>query len=616
MFRPFQIPKSLLTAWKVSVAEAEYLLPSRQRNMEGALSSPVNGEKRVPSVIPPLTSQTAGWLPADPVRPPSPDASLNGPQPRPVKNSAALQSDRSKSCRKKKKCLSDIFGHIVGGLKELTVIPAADPLQTAARALTKEPADSPYADLDSVPVLHGSKRRAVGGERDVNVVVAKEPGQSKAKFTEKTSHAAGSRGAFATHPTFEETNCAASSVGCSEPSSTSPPKQSTTLPASSRLITRALEAEEDVDMNDDNEEEDGDDGGVVLALSQPSTDVRTRYHPDTQTAVSTTTSKAAQIWEASCTVSPANQGSPKRRARKPDKKQIRNGSLKEPKATSVVEVKTENVFPSSPSSPSVSPLEAFQDVKEVTFKSLKDSGGSSSSSSPELNVFRPDSNYKFSTFLMLLKDMHDTREKEGKPLTLPPSPVLIKEEPLVIPTSAARDLAPCDTFTKRPEAKTKTKPIMKSDTYHCEDFPIASQTGSADKQRRKQRSPAKLKVPGVPGVSSDLSHLAYGREFGSCHADSAAPHPGRPDAEGPSLNYLEKNLASSVAPKKRWQLVEEDAKNKASVTGEASAQVTNGSHAVAASPGLALGADGQTEACDFFTEKSSTSGKKLPFQAL
>ncbi|XP_075889025.1 histone-lysine N-methyltransferase, H3 lysine-36 specific [Nelusetta ayraudi] len=615
----YTIPKSLLTAWKVSVAEAEYLL-SQQRNVDGELSSAVNAEKRVPSVIPPETSRTASWLPADPGRLPSPDASLNGLQPRPVKNSAALQSDRSKACRKKKKCLSDIFGHIVGGVKESPVVAAAaDQLQTAACALTKEPADSPYSDLDSVPVLHGSKRRAVGTGRDVNAVVAKKPAvcQSRTKFTEKNNHSAGSRGVFATSPTSDEKNCAPSSAGCSEPLSTSQQKHSMTLPASSRLITRALEAEEDVDINEDDDgdddihdDDDDDDDDDVLAMSQPSADARTRDPPDTQTAVSTTTPEAAHVWGASCHVS--NHGSPKRRARKPDKKQIRNGLLKEPKAVAPVEVKTEKVLPSSPSPPSVSPLEAFQDAKEVTFKSLVKGGGGGGgggSSSPELNVFRHDSNYKFSTFLMLLKDMHDTRAKEGKPLTLPPSPVLIKEEPLVIPTSAAGDQAPCDGFAKRPEAKVRTKPIMKADTYHCEDFPIASQIGSADKQRRKQRSPAKLKV-GVPGLYSDLSDLAYGREFVSGHADLAAPRPRPrpPDGAGPSVNYLEKNLASSVAPKKRWQLVEEDAKSRAGVAGEASAQVTNGSHAVAASPGLAPGADGQTEASVFFTEKSSTSG--------
>ncbi|XP_030000928.1 LOW QUALITY PROTEIN: histone-lysine N-methyltransferase, H3 lysine-36 and H4 lysine-20 specific-like [Sphaeramia orbicularis] len=92
-----------------------------------------------------------------------------------------------------------------------------------------------------------------------------------------------------------------------------------------------------------------------------------------------------------------------------------------------------NLTSSPPSS--LSPMDAFQDVTELMFKSLVKEDSTDS----EAKVFRPDSNYKFSTFLMLLKDMHDTREKEGKPLTLPPSPVLIKEEPLVIPTSTGGD---------------------------------------------------------------------------------------------------------------------------------------------------------------------------------
>ncbi|GAA6226297.1 histone-lysine N-methyltransferase, H3 lysine-36 and H4 lysine-20 specific-like isoform X1 [Lates japonicus] len=48
----YTIPKSLLTAWKVSVAEAEYLLPGRQRNTESVLSVSINGEERVPSPLP------------------------------------------------------------------------------------------------------------------------------------------------------------------------------------------------------------------------------------------------------------------------------------------------------------------------------------------------------------------------------------------------------------------------------------------------------------------------------------------------------------------------------------------------------------------------------------
>lgn len=83
---------------------------------------------------------------------------------------------------------------------------------------------------------------------------------------------------------------------------------------------------------------------------------------------------------------------------------------------------------SSPSSP-FSFMNAFKNVEEVSFQSLTNEGNGKPVS------FKPDTNYKFSTFLMMLKDLHDTREREGAPLELeigPPS-AHVKEEPLVMP---------------------------------------------------------------------------------------------------------------------------------------------------------------------------------------
>ncbi|AWP00048.1 nsd1a [Scophthalmus maximus] len=86
---------------------------------------------------------------------------------------------------------------------------------------------------------------------------------------------------------------------------------------------------------------------------------------------------------------------------------------------------------SSPSSP-FSFMNAFKNVDEVSFQSVtKEANGKPIS-------FKPDTNYKFSTFLMMLKDLHDTRERDGTPLELeigPPS-AHVKEEPLVIPREA------------------------------------------------------------------------------------------------------------------------------------------------------------------------------------
>ncbi|XP_042275873.1 histone-lysine N-methyltransferase, H3 lysine-36 specific isoform X1 [Thunnus maccoyii] len=617
----YTIPKSLLTAWKVSVAEAEYLLPGRQRDAESELTISVNGEERVPSPLPTEKPQEAPPLSVDLGRPPSPNMAPNGNKQHLIKNSAAVQTNKSKACKRKKKCLSDIFGHIVGGSKESsTITNTVDQFHTTTCALKEEPTDSPYADLDTVPMLHRPKRTTVSPIQDIDRTVRKEQASTKVKtkFTEKVKHSTDfndSSGVTTNKRTSNDTNSEQSLGSCNELLYNSAKKHSLNLPASSRLMTRALKAEEDTDFKD------------ALATSQISTDAHTDDCPDnTATNAVPIKIEVSPNWESPTSASSsANHSSPKRRARKPDKKQIRNGSLIKSKSVSTVQpvkIKTENAVPdlSSSSSPSssLSPMDAFQDVKELMFKSLVKEDSSDS----ELTAFRPDSNYKFSTFLMLLKDMHDTREKEGKPLTLPPSPVLIKEEPLVIPTSTGGDplkgssdgqgiktengQSTKSTTSQNTAAKTKnrTKAIMTADTYHCENFPVHSQIGSSDKQRRKQRLPAKLKLS-IPGLSSDLADLAYGREFVSGHADLAGPGSGPPVAADPSASYLDKNTESTVAPKKRWQMVESAAEKMAEVMSGVPAEM-NGSYLMRGSPDLDLGVEKQAE--NDFSETSSSAG--------
>ncbi|XP_036932609.1 histone-lysine N-methyltransferase, H3 lysine-36 specific [Acanthopagrus latus] len=618
----YTIPKSLLTAWKVSVAEAEYLLPERRRNTESVIS--VNGEECVPSPLPTVKPQEAPSVSVAPSRSPSPNVAPNGNEPHLDKNSAEIQANKSKACKKKKKCLSDIFGHIVGGSKESSTISnVMDQFHTTTHALKEEPKDSPYADLDSVPMLHRPKRTAVCPIKDVNRSVRKEKGstQAKTKVTEKMNHSVDScesSSILTKTLTPKDPDCEQSLGSCNELSYNSTVKHSMTLPASSRLMTRALEAKEDTDLND------------TLATSQISTDA----HADDILANTPTNApiktEMSPHWESPSNASSStNHRSPKRRSRKPDKKQIRNGSLMKPKflgstvsTVQPVEIKTEKIVPDrssscSPSS-SLSPMDAFQDPKELMFKSLVKEDSSDS----EATAFRPDSNYKFSTFLMLLKDMHDTREKKGKPLTVPPSPVLIKEEPLVIPTSIRGNTGSCDGFAIKTEngqsgksttsqnravkPKNRTKAIMTADTYHCEDFPVHSQTGSSDKQRRKQRLPAKLKLS-IPGLSSDLADLAYGREFVSGHADLANPRSRPPIAADPPASYLDKISGSTVAPKKRWQLVEEAAENKVESISEISTEM-NGSYAMKASPDLYQEVEKQAERDSFTSETSSSAG--------
>ncbi|XP_034087035.1 histone-lysine N-methyltransferase, H3 lysine-36 specific isoform X1 [Gymnodraco acuticeps] len=602
----YTIPKSLLTAWKVSVTEAESLLSNRQKNTESVLSISVNGEERVPSPFATEKTQEAPAVSVDSAQPPSANMTNNSNEHDLVKNSAAVQNNRGKACKKKKKCLSDIFGHIVGGSKELSSITnTADPFNTTTCALKDEPKDSPYADLDSVPVLHRPKRTAVSPIKDVHRLVRKEQGSTKAKtkLSEKVNHS-----------TLRSKNKQPEqSLGsCNELLYSSNEKHSMNLPASSRLMTRALKSEEETDLKD------------ALVTNQISTGA---HADDSLDNISTDAAIQTEKLELHSKVSSsANHSFPKRRARKPDKKQIRNGSLMRSKCldsseptVQPVEVKKENPELSLSTSPSssLSPMDAFQDVKELTFKSLVKEDSSDS----EGTAFRPDSNYKFSTFLMLLKDMHDTREQDGTPLALPPSPVLIKEEPLVIPTSTGGDQLKSDGFAlgvktengrsrksiKNTVVKTnRTKALMTADTYHCESFPVLSQTGNSDKQRRKQRLPAKLKLA-IPGLSSDLADLAYGREFVSGHADLANPGSCPTLTTDALASYLDKNSGSTVAPKKRWQMVMGAAENKGEVMSEVSADL-NGCYTRGASPDLDLGVEKMAESDWHISETSSSPG--------
>ncbi|KAM4547278.1 uncharacterized protein nsd1b isoform 2-T3 [Fundulus diaphanus] len=102
--------------------------------------------------------------------------------------------------------------------------------------------------------------------------------------------------------------------------------------------------------------------------------------------------------------------------------------------TSKIKAKQEDQSPtiqSSPPSP-FSFMKTFKNVKEVSFQSLSNGRDGKPVS------FKSDPKYQFSTFLMMLKDLHDTREREGAPLELnigPPS-AHVKEEPSVIPPKA------------------------------------------------------------------------------------------------------------------------------------------------------------------------------------
>lgn len=84
--------------------------------------------------------------------------------------------------------------------------------------------------------------------------------------------------------------------------------------------------------------------------------------------------------------------------------------------------------PSLRSSP-FSFVNALKNLEEVSFQSLTNEADGKPVS------FKANQNYKYSTILMMLKDLHDARERDGTPLELqigPPS-AHVKKEPLVMP---------------------------------------------------------------------------------------------------------------------------------------------------------------------------------------
>ncbi|XP_024239182.2 histone-lysine N-methyltransferase, H3 lysine-36 specific [Oncorhynchus tshawytscha] len=620
----YTIPKRLLESWKVSVLEAEFLLPDLLKNTAVSSSMAFNGEERVSSPLPDeKTSEAPSCSSFNLTAPPSLSPPPNRNKHPPAADLAVANdnSSKKKPCQKKKKKrkgLAEIFGHIAASPTEsISILDLANQMPAAAADPLKEedPKDSPYADLDSVPTIVRPKRSEKPAKEDPEK--PSEPSQEEAEKGGKKERATPpektkdrhvvmvvprhivpissspsilANKSLLNYRTTKNTNVLQSKqkLGSSSEltNKNDHDKQSLHLPASRRLMTRALKAEKETELKE-----------ALLASSQNLRDDRLNVHSseddddvsdNVQIRTESSTSRDSSPDKAR---SSASHSSPKNQPES-DWMHLHNGSWKNSEdvipgsskpVIPSIKFKEENIVSdiSSCSSPtsSLSPMDTFQDVKELSFKSLvkeeRDSGDSNTN-------FKPEPNYKFSTFLMLLKDMHDTREKEGKPLTMPPLPDLIKEEPMVIPTAqppdnplnaaAGGDWTPTGTkiqngqhasspTTKRTPAKpkSKNKPIIKNETYKLEGKTVLAQmvANAVEKQqRRKPRPPAKLRAT-IAGLSPEMADLAWGREFVSGHADLAEPGLGPPLPPVPSAadssSYLDKCPGTKVAPKKRWQ---------------------------------------------------------------
>ncbi|KAK5925197.1 hypothetical protein CgunFtcFv8_017741 [Champsocephalus gunnari] len=181
------------------------------------------------------------------------------------------------------------------------------------------------------------------------------------------------------------------------------------------------------------------------------------------------------------------------------------------------------------------------------------------------------------------------------------------EESAWVPGSAVLPFEGGHQFEGLPMLRRRGKQKEKDYKYTIpKSLLTAWKTGNSDKQRRKQRLPAKLKLA-IPGLSSDLADLAYGREFVSGHADLANPGSCPTLTTDALASYLDKNSGSTVAPKKRWQMVMGAAENKGEVMSEVSADL-NGCYTRGASPDLDLGVEKMAESDWHISETSSSPG--------
>ncbi|XP_016118292.1 histone-lysine N-methyltransferase, H3 lysine-36 and H4 lysine-20 specific-like, partial [Sinocyclocheilus grahami] len=178
-------------------------------------------------------------------------------------------------------------------------------------------------------------------------------------------------------------------------------------------------------------------------------------------------------------------------------------------------------------------MEDVENMKEITFKSL------ANEQSGQPLSFHPDANYKFSTFLMMLKDMHDSREKDGTTLVIEPLPVneLIKEEPSLIldvkdemNTVSTVDQQKCQ-LGKTP-SKQKMKP--KSGTNMIPEIQLTS-TVSKNTQRPSKKNCSKKKTTEI--TANVHSKDTFDKLISEHH----------PPSEEPDTKF------SANVPKKRWQ---------------------------------------------------------------
>ncbi|XP_037398222.1 histone-lysine N-methyltransferase NSD2 isoform X1 [Pygocentrus nattereri] len=582
----YTVPKRLMPQWKAGVQEAEAalpeplsskLLPASVRDVRTTVTEEKTHTPLTCSAIRPMLSPSPVFANGHDLHVPSP-------------TKASKEASKKKLAAKKKNnsLLKSPLKMKDGLFSRLMSSPTADIHKPPANDLESDARDCPYLDIDSVPRILCPKRSEEQPEAGLEKEPSPEPKVERARKRQKKVQkiAKGNASALKRTPSnkalLEHKASNGKHLGSTSPSLSDGTFEmhSFYLPASCGLMSRALAA------CDDPDDKDGHNSSHE-SPSPPSATDHDSFSPITDVPEST-----EQHWQVKTealedpthpALSDHRGGSPNPTLLKltrvqSKKKRTQNGShlkAKEPKAEpsdsliSLVKTEKEAAISCSSSSscapsPSPSPIEAsFRDAQELSFKSLV-----KEECVPDEPPLRADSNYKFSTFLMLLKDLHDSREKEGRPLTLPPtSPsALIKQEPSLIPTLLSdSSTTPDDGVLEKDQVTVPIQngPHVKAPGSSSKQSKSKSKaTGKKEAQKRDDASNVLCQVSNSckPLKNQNSSEALEAKatvpeELLNCHSEPV------PEAGG-------RCTISTVAPKKRWQTFEaevgESAKPKSS----------------------------------------------------
>ncbi|KAK3526082.1 hypothetical protein QTP70_014657 [Hemibagrus guttatus] len=562
----YMVPKHLMPLWKASVLDAEAALPEYLRSKlqlpsVREIHSPVTEERM-------CTSPTFSDLHLSSQSP----VFSNGHNLPLIGSPKTTERSKKKSPAKRKK--SSLLKSPVKIKEELSsklmsspTLDISKPPAAPANDPASDSRDCPYSDIDSVPRILCPKRpeeQLVGLDKELCAEPKAERASKKPRKVRKTGKeiVALTKHKPNNKSTIKNKRCTTSngrslgntSQGLSDGTFE---MHSFNLPASCGLMTRAL-----ANYEESKEKDDFDSSHDSRSPSPTLSDEHDPFSPFLNVSERTEHQWQVRTEPIADPTHPTSQRSLLKLTRiRPSKEPAQNGSRLKGKDSTVgsaempiagLKIKKESSIScsssSSVSSPSPSPMEVFREHKDPSLHSLvKD----------ECSSDDHNSKYKFTTFLMQLKGLHDTREKEGRPLTLPPtSPsALIKEEPSLLPSQPHPEPTTPDTIHKND-----------SQSLWVQNGPQGKAASSLKPNKSKPKSTGKKEAQKPDVVNSLLPLVSNLKKQNTLDVVTARAAPTEKLSKSSSESGLDstgKVVMSAVAPKKRWQTFDAEMEHRA-----------------------------------------------------